>query len=108
MILTSGSPSGGMLWRASSAVSAIYHACVHNMLHERSDEVLKELYKSAFFAVRAIHCVETGERVHTRAGLLKRRGERERDLIESRPQGDFDTASTRLMTWSSRQLSALG
>ena len=29
----------------------IYHGCVHNMLYEKSEEVLKGLYKSASFVV---------------------------------------------------------
>ena len=33
-----------------TAACNIYHACVHNFVHEESAEVLKTLYKSAFFA----------------------------------------------------------
>ena len=29
----------------------IYHSCVHNMLHEKSDDILRGLYKSASFVV---------------------------------------------------------
>ena len=32
----------------------IYHGCVHNMLHEKSEEILKGLYKAASFVVQAI------------------------------------------------------
>ena len=32
----------------------IYHGCVHNMLHEKSDDILHGLYKSASFVVQAI------------------------------------------------------
>ena len=32
----------------------IYHGCVHNMLHEKSEDILKGLYKSASFVVQAI------------------------------------------------------
>ena len=35
-------------------VCNIYHSCVHNMLHENSDGVLINLYKSASFVVQAI------------------------------------------------------
>ena len=38
----------------------IYHGCVHNMLHEKSEEILKGLYKSASFVVQAICYQETG------------------------------------------------
>ena len=29
----------------------MYHGCVHNMLHEKSDDILRGLYKSASFVV---------------------------------------------------------
>lgn len=93
---------------ALGSVCGIYHACVHNLIHARSADALAELYKSAFFALRAIHCVETGERLRTRAELLSRRPEAERDLIESRPDGDFGSASARLLAWASEQITALG
>ena len=39
----------------------IYHGCVHNMLHEKSDEILQGLYKSASFVVLAIVFKQTGK-----------------------------------------------
>ena len=38
----------------------IYHGCVHNMLHEKSEDILKGLYKSASFVVQAITFRQTG------------------------------------------------
>ena len=38
----------------------IYHGCVHNMLHEKSGEILRNLYKSAVFIVQAIVFKQTG------------------------------------------------
>ena len=38
----------------------IYHGCVHNMLHEKSEDVLRSLYKSASFVVQAIVFKQTG------------------------------------------------
>lgn len=37
----------------------IYHACLHNMIHDKSDEILKALYKSASFVIQAICFRET-------------------------------------------------
>ena len=37
----------------------IYHGCVHNMLHEKSEDILKGLYKSASFVVQAIAFKQT-------------------------------------------------
>ena len=35
-------------------VCNIFHGCVHNILHEKSESMLRELYKSAYFVIRAI------------------------------------------------------
>ena len=37
----------------------IYHGCVHNMLHEKSEDILKGLYKSASCVVQAIAFKQT-------------------------------------------------
>ena len=39
----------------------IYHGCVHNMLHEKSNEILAGLYKSASFVIQAICLIQTGK-----------------------------------------------
>ena len=38
----------------------IFHGCVHNMLHEKSEDILRDLYKSASFVVQAIAFKQTG------------------------------------------------
>ncbi len=38
----------------------IYHGCVHNMLYEKSENILKGLYKSASFVIQAIYFRQTG------------------------------------------------
>ena len=38
----------------------IFHGCVHNMLHEKSEDILRGLYKSASFVVQAIVYKQTG------------------------------------------------
>jgi hypothetical protein len=48
----------------------IYHGCVHNMLYEKSEEILKGLYKSASFVVQAICFKETGNYVSHQKDLL--------------------------------------
>ena len=47
----------------------IYHGCVHNMLHEKSNEILKGLYKSASFVIQAICFRETGNYVRNQCQL---------------------------------------
>lgn len=39
----------------------IYHGCVHNMLIDKNEEILKGLYKSASFVIQAIAFKETGK-----------------------------------------------
>ena len=38
----------------SMGACGIYHGCVHNLLHDKSEEVLRGLYKSASFVAQAI------------------------------------------------------
>lgn len=57
--------------RRSARIGAcsIYHACVHNFVHERSDDILRSLYKQAVFVIQAVRFCETGEYVRSRAEL---------------------------------------
>ncbi|MBO7304321.1 MAG: nucleotidyltransferase domain-containing protein, partial [Clostridia bacterium] len=48
----------------------IYHGCVHNMLHEKSDDILRGLYKSASFVVQAIVFKQTGKYIKHQKDLL--------------------------------------
>ena len=48
----------------------IYHSCVHNMLHEKSEQILRGLYKSASFVVQAIAFKQTGKYVKHQKDLL--------------------------------------
>ena len=48
----------------------IYHGCVHNMLHEKSEDILRGLYKSASFVVQAIVFKQTGKYVKNQKELL--------------------------------------
>lgn len=47
----------------------IYHGCVHNMLHEKSNEILRGLYKSASFVIQAVCFRETGNNVRNQREL---------------------------------------
>lgn len=52
-------------------VCNIYHGCVHNMLYEKNEEILRELYKSASFVVQAICFKQTGKYIRQKKDLLK-------------------------------------
>ncbi|WP_251612146.1 nucleotidyltransferase domain-containing protein [Pumilibacter muris] len=47
----------------------IYHACVHNFVHEKNYDILRSLYKSAVFVLLAIWFYETGKYIKSKAEL---------------------------------------
>ena len=47
----------------------IYHACVHNFVHEKSGDILRSLYKSAVFVIQAVWFYETGKYIKSKAEL---------------------------------------
>lgn len=61
----------------------LYHGCVHNMLYEKSEEVLKGLYKLASFVVQAIVFQRTGRYTTHQKDLLFLVNENERVIIET-------------------------
>ena len=86
----------------------IYHGCVHNMLHEKSDEVLKCLYKAASFVVQAICFQETGCYIKSQKALLEKVSGIERSIVENflnlknSDKVDFEEMSTTLFAWSKK------
>lgn len=82
----------------------IYHACAHNRLHEKSEEMLRGLYKSAFFTLRAAHYCRTGAFVHTKRALLPLLDGEEREILAAGmgdADGSFAEQSETLLTWAS-------
>lgn len=47
----------------------IYHACVHNFVHEKNDDILRSLYKSAVFVIQAVWFYETGNYIKSKTEL---------------------------------------
>ena len=84
----------------------IYHGCIHNMLYEKREEVLKGLYKSASFVVQAICFHQTGRYIRNQKDLLQVVTPEERVIVEtflSLKNGgavDFKQMSECLFTWS--------
>ena len=87
-------------------VCSIYHGCVHNMLHEKSGEILRCLYKSATFVVQAICFQQTGSYIQTLHELRKQVAPDEKLIIDtylSLKTGkaiDFQKMSESLFVWS--------
>lgn len=88
----------------------IYHGCVHNMLHEKSEEILKGLYKAASFVVQAIVFKQTGSYFKHQSQLLKVASTEERVITEtflkykSGEAVDFYEASCTLFEWSKKRI----
>ncbi len=64
-------------------VCNIYHGCVHNMLYEKSEEILKGLYKSASFVIQAICFKQTGRYFSRQKDLLDVVSADERSIVET-------------------------
>ena len=86
----------------------IYHGCVHNMLHEKSEEILKGLYKAASFVVQAIVFKQTGNYFKHQNQLLQVALPEERTIVENflkyknSEAVDFCEASRILFEWSKK------
>ena len=89
----------------------IYHGCVHNMLHEKSVDILRGLYKSASFVVQAIAFKQTGKYIKHQNELLSVVSDNERRIIETflkQKSGDaveFGAMSDTLFSWSKKWIS---
>ncbi len=89
----------------------IFHGCVHNMLHEKSEDILYGLFKSASFVVQAIVFKQTGKYVRHQKDLLRIVSDDERIIIDAFlnfKNGltiDFVEASQILFAWSKKWIS---
>ena len=86
----------------------IFHGCVHNMLYEKSEDVLRGLYKSASFVVQAIAFKETGNYISRQKELLSVVSSDERIIVETflnlknGSAVDFISMSETLFAWSKK------
>lgn len=83
----------------------IYHGCVHNMLYEKSEDILRGLYKSASFVVQAICFQQTGNYISRQKDLLQMVEADERVIVETflrlkhGEQIEFQPMSEILFAW---------
>ena len=91
----------------------IYHGCVHNILHEKSDDILRGLYKSASFVVQAIIFKQTGKYIKHQKELLSIAAPDEQAIIntflhlKNGNSVDFDLMSETLFEWSKKWISEI-
>lgn len=86
----------------------IYHGCVHNMLYEKSDDILRGLYKSASFIVQAICYKQTRQYIRSQKDLLNVVEPDEQIIINTfislKNNGavDFQEMSENLFNWAQK------
>ena len=86
----------------------IFHGCIHNMLHEKSEDILRGLYKSASFVVQAIVFKQTGKYISHQKDMLKIVSPDERVIVETflnLKNGravEFNTMSEMLFIWAKK------
>ncbi len=86
----------------------IYHACCHNTLHENSNDILKELLKSAVIIIQAIVFLRTRKYIKEKNELLLYSENIEKEIITfylisrkaTKNSIDFDTVSKVLLEFS--------
>ena len=86
----------------------IYHGCVHNMLHEKSEDILRGLYKAASFVVQAIAFKQTGTYIRHQKDLLQVVASGEQAIVETflrlknGETADFTLMSETLFAWAKK------
>ena len=86
----------------------IYHGCVHNMLYEKDEDMLRGLYKSASFVIQAICFRQTGRYMIRQSDMLPLLDGQEQAIIRTFKhlkqggEADFSGMSEALLVWSSR------
>lgn len=94
-----------------TAVGNIYHGCVHNLLFEKSEDILRSLYKSASFALQAIAFKNTGRYYTLQKELLHILSLEDRKILETaiqlkhRAPVNFQSMSDDLFYFCKRWLS---
>ena len=92
-------------------VCNIFHGCVHNMLYEKNEDILRGLYKSASFVVQAIAFKQTGTYISHQKDLLQVVSSDERKIVETfmnLKKGravEFNLMSETLFAWSKKWIS---
>jgi predicted nucleotidyltransferase len=83
----------------------VYHGCVHNMLYEKNDEILRRLYKAAAFVAQARAFKLTGRYIKKRDELLELSDGEIVKISSDLKNGakvDFAEMSNKLFEWSKR------
>ncbi len=91
-------------------VCNIYHGCVHNMLYEKSEEILRGLYKSASFVMQAVCFKETGKYFRRQADLLDTVSADDKLIVDAflnlknGGEAEFEKLSDMLFEWCKNKI----
>lgn len=86
----------------------IFHGCVHNMLYEKNEEILRGLYKAASFVVQAIAFKETGNYISHQKELCKVVSDEEQVIVDTflalknGGKVDFEQMSEKMFVWAKK------
>ena len=89
----------------------IYHGCVHNVLHAKCANTLRNLYKSAVFTLRAVAFYKTGCYYRRNDELMDYLSDSERKILNNavslKNNGtvQFEEMSVALFLWSQKVIS---
>ena len=88
----------------------VYHACVHNMLYEKDEGILRGLYKTATFTIRASTYRRTGIYCSRLDELLQHADAADKEIVQAYlvmkadAPVDFSSASKRLFAWAKEMI----
>ena len=86
----------------------IFHGCVHNMLYEKSEDILRGLYKASSFVVQAIAFQQTGKYFSRQRELRQAVLPDEQAIVDtfvnlkSGGPVEFDSMSEALFAWAKK------
>lgn len=96
------------------AACGVYHGCVHNMLFERSEEILADLCKSATFAVQASVFRETGLYARRLSELMENATGRDHEVVatcialKNGARVEIAPMSEILLSWAQEKITPAG
>ncbi|MDE5984332.1 MAG: nucleotidyltransferase domain-containing protein [Eubacterium sp.] len=84
----------------------IYHMCAHNAIHEKSDDILRNILKAAVYLIREKHFYACGTYIRKAAELAELAADEDEEILclylENSSKLNLDTASEIIMNWSGR------
>jgi len=92
----------------------VYHGCVHNMLYEKDEGILRGLYKTASFAIRAAAYRRSGKYIARLDELLQYADAPDRQIVQAYiamkagEPVDYIHASEMLFAWAKERIGQKG